>query len=71
MAALVEIEKAGHVATVTLNRPRVFNAFDRGVIGRLAAVAEELGANPAVRAIVIIGAGATSPPARTSPNSAP
>jgi enoyl-CoA hydratase/carnithine racemase len=57
LAAVVEIEKAGHVATVTLNRPRVVNAFDRGVIGRLTAVAEELGADPAVRAIVITGAG--------------
>ena len=43
--------------TITLNRPDVFNAFDRGVIRRLTAVAEELGADPTVRAIVITGAG--------------
>jgi enoyl-CoA hydratase len=55
--AVVEIEKVGHVATITLNRPTVFNAFDKEVIGRLTAAAEELGADPAVRVIMITGAG--------------
>ena len=55
--AVVETETTGPVATITLNRPRVFNAFDRDAIGRLTAVAEELGADPAVRAIVVTGAG--------------
>lgn len=55
--AVVEIEMVGHVATVTLNKPRVFNAFDRDVIGRLTKAAEELGTDSAVRAIVITGAG--------------
>lgn len=68
MATVVEMEKAGHALTVTLSRPR---AFDRGVFGRPTAVAEELGADPTARAIVITGVGTTSPPARTSPNSAP
>lgn len=53
----VEVEITGRVATVTLNKPRVFNAFNRGMISKLTAVAEELGVDSAVRAIIITGAG--------------
>ena len=54
---VVETEKAGHVATITLNRPRVFNSFNRDMIGRLTALVGNLGAEPDVRIIVIAGAG--------------
>ncbi len=45
------------MALVTLNRPRVFNAFDREVIRVLTGLAEEFGRDPEVRAVVVAGAG--------------
>jgi 2-(1,2-epoxy-1,2-dihydrophenyl)acetyl-CoA isomerase len=46
----------GAVMTITLNRPEVFNAFTRPLHGALRAALEEA-ADPAVRAVVITGAG--------------
>lgn len=46
------------VATVTLDRPEVRNAFDAALIGELADAAAALGADPAVRVVVLTGAGA-------------
>jgi methylglutaconyl-CoA hydratase len=45
------------VGTLTMNRPAVFNAFDEGLIAELDAAFEQLGADPAVRVIVLAGAG--------------
>lgn len=45
------------VATLTLNRPQVHNAFDDVVIAELTHVLDRLGADPAVRAVVLTGAG--------------
>lgn len=45
------------VATVTLNRPQVHNAFDDAVIAELTERLAQLGADPAVRAVVLTGAG--------------
>jgi len=44
---------ADKVATVTLNRPDLRNAFNEGAIAELARVFDELGRNDAVRAIVL------------------
>lgn len=52
---LVEIDEG--VATVTLNRPQAFNAMDMALAKALAAAAERLAADPAVRAVVVTGAG--------------
>lgn len=52
---LMEIE--GGVATVTLNRPQAFNAMDMALSVALAAAAQRLAADPAVRAVVLTGAG--------------
>ena len=46
----------GAVLTITLNRPDVFNAFNRALHAALHSALEEA-ADPAVRAVVITGAG--------------
>ncbi|MDQ3379623.1 MAG: enoyl-CoA hydratase-related protein [Actinomycetota bacterium] len=48
--------RAGAVLTITLNRPEVFNAFNRALHTALRAALEEA-ADPDVRAVVITGAG--------------
>lgn len=47
------------VATLTLNRPEAHNALDDRLIDALAEAADALGADPAVRAVVLTGAGPT------------
>lgn len=46
----------GAVLTITLNRPEVFNAFNRALHTALRAALEEAG-DPAVRCVVVTGAG--------------
>src|SRR3954447_13625792 len=48
--------REGAVLTITLNRPDVFNAFNRALHAALQSGLEEA-ADPAVRAVVITGAG--------------
>jgi 2-(1,2-epoxy-1,2-dihydrophenyl)acetyl-CoA isomerase len=48
--------REGGVLTITLNRPDVFNAFNRALHAALKAALEEA-ADPAVRAVVVTGAG--------------
>ena len=45
------------VATLTLNRPEVHNAFDDALIARLTRALEEAGASAAVRVVVLAGSG--------------
>ncbi len=52
----VEITRDGSVLTITLNRPDVLNALNRSVHDGIAAGLEEA-KDPAVRAVVITGAG--------------
>ena len=54
--AEVEVSRDGAVQTITLNRPDKLNAFTRGVHEELQAALEEA-RDPAVRAVVITGAG--------------
>jgi 2-(1,2-epoxy-1,2-dihydrophenyl)acetyl-CoA isomerase len=54
--AEVEVGRAGGVQTITLNRPDKLNAFTRSVHEELQAALEEA-RTPAVRAVVITGAG--------------
>ena len=56
MADEVLAARDGAVLTITLNRPDVYNAFDRALHERLAAALAEA-ADPEVRAVVITGAG--------------
>ncbi len=53
---LSEIDPRG-VATLTLNRPAVHNAFNDALIARLDEAFSGLGADPRVRVIVLAGAG--------------
>lgn len=53
---LHEVDARG-VATVTLNRPRVNNAYNGDMIQSLLAIAGELGADDAVRVVVLRGNG--------------
>ncbi len=53
----LQIEVAGAVATVTLNRPDVRNAFNDEVIAELTAAFRDLGARDDVRCIVLAAKG--------------
>jgi methylglutaconyl-CoA hydratase len=53
----LKLTRAGAVATVTLDRPAVRNAFDDALIAELTTVFAELGGDAGVRAIVLTGAG--------------
>lgn len=56
-AILVAIDR--HIATITLNRPQVHNAFDDGLIADLTAALVDCERDSAVRAVVLTGAGAS------------
>src|SRR5256885_13498944 len=45
------------VATVTLNRPEVNNAYDAGLINGVLAAMDELGRKPSLRVVVLKGNG--------------
>ncbi|MEJ6000782.1 enoyl-CoA hydratase/isomerase family protein [Paucibacter soli] len=53
----LKIERKGHVARVTLNRPEVRNAFNETVIAELTAAFAELGQDLTLRAIVLAAEG--------------
>jgi methylglutaconyl-CoA hydratase len=55
---LTRIDENGN-ATVMLNRPEVHNAFDPEMVEALAETFEDLGGRGEVRAIVLVGAGAS------------
>lgn len=53
----ITVERADHVATLTLNRPDAYNALDLTLGRELFAAALELDEDPDVRCIVITGSG--------------
>lgn len=55
----VSIQRAGGVATVTLNRPEVKNAMSWELVDELTAAGKQLASDENVRAIVVTGAGGT------------
>ncbi|MDV9175139.1 enoyl-CoA hydratase-related protein [Streptomyces sp. W16] len=57
MSDLVLTERVGAVLVATLNRPEARNALSPGLIDDLSDVLREADADPAVRAIVLTGAG--------------
>ncbi|MBS1158527.1 MAG: Enoyl-CoA hydratase/isomerase [Proteobacteria bacterium] len=57
MYQTLEIERSGKIATIWMNRPAVFNAFDEQLIAELAAACGELDADPTVRVVVLGGRG--------------
>lgn len=56
-ANTLEINSAGSVAIVWLNRPEVHNAFDAEVIAELTAAIEDLGRAPEIRVIILAARG--------------
>ncbi len=54
---LVQVVVAGSIATVTLDRPAVHNAFDAELIASLTAAFRDVGARDDLRAVVLRGAG--------------
>jgi methylglutaconyl-CoA hydratase len=59
MAETILLERSGALATVTLNRVQVHNAFDDALIAELTAALETLATDSSVRALLLTGAGAT------------
>ena len=55
--ANVTVERDGHVAVVTVNRPQKLNALDDATIGELDCTFAALDADDAVGAVVVTGAG--------------
>jgi methylglutaconyl-CoA hydratase len=55
----VELTRDGAVARLLMNRPEVHNAFDDALIADLTAAIDEVDADPAVRAVVLTGEGAS------------
>ncbi|SOC23710.1 enoyl-CoA hydratase/isomerase family protein [Thalassospira xiamenensis] len=55
-AVICQISASG-VARITLNRPEIHNAFDDVLIGDLTAKLDALDADPAVRVMILTGAG--------------
>lgn len=53
----IEYKIANAVATVTLNRPEVHNAFDEAAIAELTKLFTQAGDDPSVRAVVLRGNG--------------
>lgn len=57
MYKTLEIERDGWVATVWMNRPEVFNAFNEQLIGDLSSACTALDADPSVRVVILAGRG--------------
>ena len=57
MSTAIRVDVQGHVATVTMNRPEVRNAFNDEVIAELTEAFARLGEDAAVRAIVLAAEG--------------
>jgi methylglutaconyl-CoA hydratase len=53
----LEITRDGRVATVWMNRPEVFNAFNEALIDDLRAAFTELDRDPAIRIVILAGRG--------------
>ncbi len=54
---MIQLALSGRVATLTMNRPDVHNAFNAELIAELTAVLTRVGADPEVRAVVLTGTG--------------
>jgi enoyl-CoA hydratase len=57
LAELVQSERRGEVALLTLSRPEQLNALSSRMLGALAARVGEVAADPALRAVIVTGSG--------------
>ncbi len=53
----VDFKQEGHVAYITLNRPKAMNSLDPESITRLTEIWQEIKQNPDIRVSVLTGAG--------------
>ena len=53
----VLLERDGHVATVTINRPKQLNALDTATLSELKATFAELAGDAEIRVVILTGAG--------------
>lgn len=53
----VRLEQKGHVAWVTLNRPKAMNAFNYDLMAELGQIIESIRINPDIRVVIFTGAG--------------
>ena len=59
MAPPIQLTRSAHVATITLNRPSVHNAFDDALIAALTAALVDCELDANIRCVVLTGAGAS------------
>ncbi len=59
MTSYLTLTRTGPIATVTLNRPEIHNAFDPQMIGELHACFQQLALDADVRVVVLTGAGSS------------
>jgi len=59
MTAMIRVGLSGRVATLTMDRPAVHNAFNAELIVELTAALARVGADPEVRAVVLAAEGAS------------
>jgi len=59
MPQMLELLREGAVLRLRLNRPALHNAFDAGLIAELTTALATAGADPAIRILVLEGAGAS------------
>jgi methylglutaconyl-CoA hydratase len=57
MFETLQIERSGKVATLWMNRPEVFNAFNEQLIADLTQACLQLDADPGIRVVVLAGRG--------------
>ena len=55
----LSVERAGHVATLRMQRPEVHNAFDARLVAEMTQALQQLDRDDSVRAVVLTGAGST------------
>ncbi len=55
--ALVLLDKADGIATITLNRPEAMNALSHALRGEFFDACEDIGADSNIRAVIVTGAG--------------
>ena len=65
MSDVVRVERDAGVGTIRMNRPERLNAYNGEMGVALLSAASALSSDPAVRCIVLSGAGRRSPPAAT------
>ena len=53
----LKLERAGHVATITLNRPERLNALSRQLVAEIHTVLDEIAAESDIRAVILTGEG--------------